>query len=265
MDKFKEYLLDNKIQFKEAGFNKVNISENIYHLVSSNEEGKIFTEDLILITEYEECDFYAFEFGGRYFYTPVGTEEDIQFNELKYIGKAENYTEIYAPFLGIHGSYEILNGSREYKDWIKKAKFLGCDTLGICEKNTLAGAMKFQMECGYNGITSILGATYSIYNAKKDFKYDIKCYVKDGEGWNNILKINKEVNAGNGYILEADFLKLMSGLITIFNPSTLKFEDNFILDCEVAETDMMYKSYDEIKNTHWECFDCEYKIKYKDV
>ena len=42
-------------------------------------------------------------------------------------------------------------------------------------------------------------------------------------------------------------------------------KDNFILDCEVAETDMMYKSYDEIKNTHWECFDCEYKIKYKDV
>lgn len=230
MDKFKEYLSNNKIQFEETGFKKVTIGENIYHLVIPNEEGKIFTEDLVLITEYEDCDFYVFEFGGRYFYTPTGTEDDVQFNELKYIGEVENYTEIYAPFLGIHGPYEILNGSREYKDWIKKAKFLGCDTLGICEKNTLAGAMKFQMECGYNGITPIIGATYSIYNFKKDFKYDVKCYVKDGEGWNNILKINKEINAGNKYILESDFLKLTNGLIIVFNPATLKFEDNFILD-----------------------------------
>lgn len=37
-----------------------------------------------------------------------------------------------------------MNGTGLYPDWVKKAKFLGIERLGIVEKATLAGALKFQ-------------------------------------------------------------------------------------------------------------------------
>ena len=58
-----------------------------------------------------------------------------------------NLQNISPPFLGVHGGYDILNGSRDYKDWCKKSKFLNRKILGICEKNTLSGALKFQLAC----------------------------------------------------------------------------------------------------------------------
>lgn len=34
----------------------------------------------------------------------------------------------------------------------------------------------------------------TVYNEQKDVRYTVKLIVKDKEGWNNLLKINKILN-----------------------------------------------------------------------
>jgi hypothetical protein len=105
-----------------------------------NSEGSVETD----------CDYYAFSFGGVYYMLPKGSENSVKLIRLKYLGQANQEFPIQV-FLGVHGQYELTSGSGTYSDWCKKAKFLGIHTLGICEKNTLAGALKFQEECQKNG------------------------------------------------------------------------------------------------------------------
>ena len=229
MKKLTEYLQENKINFTEIEGNYFKINGEIYYHIEPDEEGKVITDQLILMSGKQDVGYYIFYFGGRYYYSP--TLKNPEFNELKYVGTSVSQTDIRVPFLGVHGSYEVLNGSRQYKDWCKKANFLGIDKLGILEKNTLAGTMKFQQECLSNNITPILGATYTVLREKEDLKYDIKLIVKNKTGWENILKINKEVNIVNkGYISENKLLFLLSGILPILDPKSLKYDSIFPLD-----------------------------------
>ncbi|MCK9544982.1 MAG: DNA polymerase III subunit alpha, partial [Novosphingobium sp.] len=171
-------------------------------------------------------DNYVFCFGDIWYWTPKGSEVKPQFNKLKYIGKANTSLDP-IPWLGVRGKYEILNGSRSYEDWCKKAKFLGIDVLGICEKNTLAGTLQFQETCKDNNIKSIIGATYTVFNQKKDIRYDVKVYAKNYDGWQTILSINKAVLVDNeGFISEEQLKSFKTdNIYLIADPKSLLFED----------------------------------------
>ena len=138
------------------------------------------------------CDYFAYEFGGRMYYDKVTDTTDPKLLPLRHLGEAKMIWPTNT-FLGVHGGYELCNGSRSYKDWVKKASFLGVESLGICEKNTLAGTLSFQLECSKAGIKSVIGLT-----AVVDFGtigiHEIKLYVKNSEGWRNLLRINKAIN-----------------------------------------------------------------------
>jgi DNA polymerase-3 subunit alpha len=104
----------------------------------------------------DNVDYLLFQFGDRWYYTNDLVPEEIK--EFKYLGKANlTFSDTRFPYLGIHGSYELCNGSRTYDEWVKKAKFLNIDTLGICEENTLAGTLPFQEECLKSKIKPIIG------------------------------------------------------------------------------------------------------------
>jgi len=224
-----DHLIKNNIQFGIKSDNSVEISDKIYKLVEPT-EGKLFNEDFELITDKEkDYDFYCFKFGGVWYYSE--SEKNIKLNKLKYIGKYNHNIFPTKSFLGVRGGYELLNGSGVYKNWCKKAKFLGVECLGICEKNTLAGIVKFQNECVKNNIIPIIGATYRVVRKLHDIKYDVKLYVKNPRGWSNLLKINKLVNIDNQkFIYENDLLDLLSGLIIVFDPKSINFDDIFPLD-----------------------------------
>ena len=229
MNKLQSYLQDNKINFTQVNNEQVNIDDTIYHLIQPDEEGQVITDQLALMTSKQQTDYYVFFFGGRYYYSEKLVKPD--FNELKYVGSSISQTDIRVPFLGVHGAYEVLNGSRQYKDWINKAKFLKIDKLGILEKNTLAGTLKFQQECISNEITPIIGVTYTVYRQQEDFKYNIKLIVKNKTGWGNLLKINKEVmTVNNGLIHESKLLSLLNGIIPILDPKSLPYSSIFPLD-----------------------------------
>ena len=198
------------------------LGDKLYKIIEDDDK-KLFDEQLEFIpNDADELeDGYVFEFGGRWYVQEKG--ENVSLTELCYIGKAKEKLPT-TSFLGIRSSYELMNGLGLYKDWIKKAKFLGVDTLGICEKSTLSGALVFQIECSRNDIKSIIGMTIPVRGIEK---YDIKLYVKNFQGWLNLLKFNTKLNVeGDSYIDEKFLIDNKDDLFIIADPKSMKFIPN---------------------------------------
>jgi len=157
------------------GYEYVEINDDRF-LIIDHDGSTLFTADFKLIISKDQhsafkkvkCNHVLFEFGGNWYCSPFdgkilfssGEEfEEIgfDFNDFKHIGESlSTFGDDVLTHLGVHGGYELMNGSRSYSDWCKKAKFLGLRSMGICEKNTLAGTISFQMACSNNGIKSIV-------------------------------------------------------------------------------------------------------------
>lgn len=170
-----------------------------------------FDKNFNIRNDNEDVVYY---FMGRWYFHKEGTEFSL--NELKNIGEVNQKNRI-DTFLGIHSGYEILSGIGMYKDWIAKAKFLGVKNLGICEKNTLSGVMEFQTKCKSVGIKPIFGMMVEIDD------FNVSLYVKNFEGWLNLLKFNSKINVVGGKIT-MDFLRENKyGLFVIADPKTMEF------------------------------------------
>jgi DNA polymerase-3 subunit alpha len=123
----------------------------------------------------------------------------------------------------VHGEFEILNGTFRYDEWCKKAKFLGVKTLGLCERNTLAGVLKFQKACKRHGIKPIIGAEYTISFEKRK-ESTLKLYAINETGWKNLVKINSVVKFSEVPQIDIESLQEFSeGLICIINPVDFLF------------------------------------------
>jgi DNA polymerase-3 subunit alpha len=195
--------------------------------VEGTVDNKIFDHDFQIPLNDEEneysdnVDYLLFQFGDRWYYTDSLTPQEIK--EFKYIGKPNlTFSDTKMPYLGVHGGFELCNGSREYKSWIKKAKFLNIDALGLAEENTLAGSLAFQEECLKSKIKGIIGETITVLTDTKG-RMNIKLYVHNEEGWKNLLLINKIINVDNDgdYIKEEQLLNTDSctkGLICVLSP-----------------------------------------------
>ncbi len=223
MKNLERYLGENHIDFTKTDDNLYSINNQTYEYVEPIDD-VYFNNKFDFIYKDSPADFYIILFGGRYYYISTNSKEKVKLNLLRYLGN-DSHCDYTLAFLGVHGPYEICNGSRLYKDWIKKANFLQVKYLGICEKNTLAGLIKFQLACKENDIKPILGASYTVYNVSKDIKYDVKCYIKNLTGYKNILRINKKVNCDNNkFIEENDFLNCLEGLVIVFDPKSIDYK-----------------------------------------
>lgn len=235
-EKLEEYLLKNSIKFIFESNSIVTIENFGTFLIIEPKGNVLITSSFNLnLSEEEinaEVDYYCFRFGEGFYYTKRG--DGFKLTPLKYLGEYDNQLDLSIPFIGLHGFYEILNGSRDYKDWIKKAKFLNIDTLGICEKNTLAGVLKFQLACNKEKIKSIIGEQIVI-KEKEEF-LQVKCYVKNSRGWTNLLLINKEINIVNrGFITKEAFLKLIDGLFIVIDTKYSDYGKILPLDLNIPE------------------------------
>lgn len=238
MEEFKKYLADNLMSYKEVSDYIVSIGGKTFELYVPAYDGAMFDDSFNFVgipadplrsnsgedSIETSCDFYAYRFGGVYYMLPKGSENDVKLKRLKYLGEAvcEFPNKV---FLGVHGQYEIMSGMGTYSDWCKKAKFLGIDTLGICEKNSLAGALKFQTECQSNGIKPIIGMECTIYDKPHDYHFTVKVYARNEKGWRDLLTINKFINCDNPkYIDLPDFNEIIRGnddLVIFLDPKTL--------------------------------------------
>jgi DNA polymerase-3 subunit alpha len=208
-----EFETDHLFVIKEVGRfviiqgNDGVIIDNNFHLVVSQQDVANMTSDKI--------DFFAFKFGTRWYYS--ANDENIELTELRYLGVELDIDETF-PLLGVHGGYDLCNGSRSYKDWCKKAKFCKVEVLGIAEENTLAGTLEFQNACGKAGIKSIIGETITVKGNQG--LYLVKLYVQNITGWKNLLNINAFINVHNEerFIEDIDLFKYSEGLVCVLTP-----------------------------------------------
>jgi len=236
MNKLQQYLSDNLIDFKVESNSIVNINDlGLFLFIEPKNDIIILPSFELNLSEEEkniDVDFYCFQFGENFYYTE--SNNDLTLKPLKYLNKYVNDFDLSIPFLGLHGGYELLNGSRSYNDWIQKAKFLNINTLAICEKNTLAGTLKFQMACKSNNIKSIIGEQVAVKDGENLFQF--KCYVKNKEGWENLLAINKEITVTNhGFIDSSVFLRLVGGLFIVIDTKYSSYSKMLPYDLNISE------------------------------
>lgn len=247
MKEFLEYLEKNLIKASVVSDYVFEIGGKTFELYDPAYTGAFFDEEFHFIgipsdpdrrsgsgsTVTTECDYYAYKFGGVWYMLPKGSEEDVKLTRLKYIGEAvqEIPTNV---FLGVHGQYEMMSGTGTYADWCQKAKFLGVKTLGICEKNTLAGALKFQTECKKNDLKSVIGMECSVYDRQREIQFTAKVYVRTQKGWEDLLSINQEINCKNAKYIDVnvfrDIVKDNDDLIVFLDPKTLDYDKLETLD-----------------------------------
>lgn len=154
--------------------------------------------------------------------------------------------------LAIHSKYEICSGTREHKDYIKKAKFLGIDHLGICDHNTLGGTLSFQEACKKAQIGYSLGMTATVQSKAT---YLVKLYVKNKTGWQNLLRINKAIKVDNdGFIVEKELLERSSGLILVIPPDSINYFNKAVF----------YKFSKQFKDIYFQFDPVEYKSNERD-
>jgi len=205
--------------------------------VLGDEMSLILSDKEVQLMNKYEVDYFLIYFGSRYYYFDDsdlktknildrrGDVEDTIYyvqgwKEFKYVGEPNlQFEGVEMAYLGIHGPFDLCNGSRNYKDWCKKAKWLGISTLGLCEENTLAGTLEFQTTCQKAEIKSIIGETVSV-KPPKGVDYQIKLYCKNDAGWRNLLSISATINTrSERNIPEENLFKFTEGLICILTPT----------------------------------------------
>jgi len=249
MTNFEEWCSKNRINLEHIQESIYSVAEfGAFLLIESGDDLLINSEnqfllsgsDRTIIENHEDLRAVVFEFGGLYYFTDIDRslfldEQNLsmKLNDFKYIGKAKTDHDIPFCHLGIHGEYELLNGSGLAEDWVKKSKFYGHESLGICDKNTLAGTLSHQIECEKKGIKPILGETIDVKfgNTAEGHPiiHEFIVFAANKRGWRNILKINRAINIDNeGYIDHDEFLNLGEGVILILSTNSIINEDQRI-------------------------------------
>lgn len=212
------------IEYSKSKLLNFEVEENVYKIdgksycIVWDDEELLFDENFKFVRPIsnKKLDGHVYEFCGRWYLQE--NSDEVNMVELSNIGKALTFEDTKS-FLGIRSGYEIMNGMGIYKDWVKKAQFLGVKNLGICEKDSLSGVLEFQNTCSSSDIKSIIGMTFTVDG------HEIKAYAKDFQGWQNLLKINTQINVDLKNEIDVDFLSNNSeGLFVVLDPKTLNFE-----------------------------------------
>lgn len=194
------WLEANKISFRQIDNEVVEIEEfGKLYVADLTEIKSIFRGTEILqfnlmenpgVLIAEDIFHVAFQFGDNWFY--FNLQEEFRFNILKYIGKRQP-CKVQVPFvnLGVHTPFELLNGSGNIADWIKKANYLGHTALGICDKNTMAATLNLQKECAAQGMKHVFG--YTLEMEHEGEKIEMKVYTQTQRGMRNLLRIQKAI------------------------------------------------------------------------
>lgn len=256
-ENFNNWIEKNKLIVSEStlGDSDIIVIEGLGKLLYLNPfEDKVIDSDFSFMLSDEEfdildekqVDYILFEFGTKFYYSGIKKDKNKyneiifkpEFLDLKNIGKVNEPFIMDFVHLGIHSEYEIMNGSGGCEAWTKRAKFLGHDALGICDKNTLAASLSFQTFCQKVGIKPILGETISVavnYDVKNDFQetFDLKLYVTDEIGWKNLLMINKLINVDySGFVPEERLKEYGEGLVCVIpKESELNYRKDNLKAC----------------------------------
>ncbi len=255
-----QWLTINKIQYEKVDdevtfipdFGKVyfqDTQKTAYHsILRKDRDGELVFNSVeepdVLINE--GIYYIVFKFGDKFYYHDLRGE--FKLNILKYVGKRVdpahrcNFVN-----LGIHTPFELLNGSFMPNMWVKKAKYLGMDALGICDRNTMAACFSFYKECQTAGIKHVFGYSLTV----DDFgqKFGAKVYVQTNKGYRNLLRIQKAImvdNVENKTISLDELLARGEGNVLVMDKYTPVYmnENGDVLEALTKAFDNIYYQVD---------------------
>ena len=225
MDSLEQYLKANSIAFEKQHENVYLIADRLCYNLPYREtliDGSgqlVVTQKEFHVFDNYECTHFTACFGGSHYIIDF-EQDEIELQELVYLGKSTDKETSDFPYLGMRGKFELCNGSKNYNDWVKKALFLEQSHLGICEKNTLAGTLPFQNECKKNNLPFVIGETIDVRVDSEII--EIKLYVQSQTGWQSLLRINSQVNVfSEDKIVPFEYLfEYSDGLICVIGGAT---------------------------------------------
>ena len=246
-EKLDKWIKDNKMIASDSKINDsdVIIIEDVGKFLYLHPfDGNVIDEDFAFsmsdeeftICDEKQVDYILFCFGGKFYYSSLKEDRNKyseiiykpEFNDFKYLGRCSE--EEIMPFvhLGVHDEYEVMNGSGNDKLWAKKASFLGHKALGLADKNTLAGTIAFQDACDKYKLQPIIGETivvakdYDPTSVNLPETYELKLFVVNDKGWENLLWISKEINVTyKGFIPDSVLYEYTNGLVCVIPPVSL--------------------------------------------
>lgn len=203
------------IDFGKMYYEDTSMLKSIFRTDADNNV-KFNTMENIQTLQDEDINYIVFKFGDNWYY--YDTREEFKFNILKYIGRHKPIIHN-QPFvnLGVHTPFELLNGSFSLTDWVRKAKYLGQNALGICDYNTMAATLSLQKECKAAGLSWVFG--YSLTFSDGTEKVGAKVYCQTQQGLQNLLRIQKCINVDSEdkTIDLLDLLKYGQGNVLVFS------------------------------------------------
>src|SRR5574343_85298 len=111
-----------------------------------------------------------------------------------------------ALYVSIHSHCEFsqLDGMGHVKDWVAKAKELGCRSLAISDHGNVDCVIELMDECLKQGMNPIVGCEAYIIpdmrvKAKSERRGHICLFVQNEEGWNNLLYMLTKANLEGYY------------------------------------------------------------------
>lgn len=246
-EKLDKWIKDNKMVASDSKINDsdVIIIEDVGKFLYLHPfDGNVIDEDFAFsmsdeeftICDEKQVDYILFCFGGKFYYSSLKEDRNKyneiiykpEFNDFKYLGRCSE--EEIMPFvhLGVHDEYEVMNGSGNDKLWAKKASFLGHKALGLADKNTLASTIAFQDACDKYKLQPIIGETivvakdYDPTSVNLPETYELKLFVVNDKGWENLLWISKEINVTyKGFIPDSVLYEYTNGLVCVIPPVSL--------------------------------------------
>lgn len=203
------------IDFGKMYYEDTSMLKSIFRTDADNNV-KFNTMENIQTLQDEDINYIVFKFGDNWYY--YDTREEFKFNILKYIGRHKPIIHN-QPFvnLGVHTPFELLNGSFSLTDWVRKAKYLGQNALGICDYNTMAATLSLQKECKAAGLSWVFGYSLTFYDGTE--KVGAKVYCQTQQGLQNLLRIQKCINVDSEdkTIDLLDLLKYGQGNVLVFS------------------------------------------------
>lgn len=246
--------------------------------------------------------FYAIiKWGDNFYYTDLRGDVDLKI--LKFLGECSIQTDYEYVNLGVHTPFELLNGSFLPDMWAKKAKFLGHNSIGICDKNTMAGTLLLQKACNKEGINPIFGYSLDVIVPEKpklsypeymekhghdpmaeefydeycelvgdgipEKKFGGKVYTLTDEGFGHMLRIQKAVMVDNfedPHISIEELTKRGTGNAFVFDKFSSEHLDEDIVSQIMSSFDQVYYQFDmsEFKADRFDVMVLESAKKYLD-
>lgn len=96
--------------------------------------------------------------------------------------------------LNVQSEYSLLSSTLRINDYIKEAKRLGYDAIGLADNQVLHGALQFYTQARKMGLKPLIGLNITLIGGiRQDERYPFMLYAKSEAGYHHLIKISRMV------------------------------------------------------------------------